>query len=1638
MTVFPSRLFRPRLLRRRQAPLRGEQLEPRRALSASPNRVGIIVDDAAFARAAALVNPTPLEEAQATRWVVRMSPGTDVAAAAAVLGATAARPTGIVADTFIWEFPQTAAGSIPDTLSTASNTRSHGVVAAYPLVARQQQPRLIPDDPLFANQWHLRNTGQSGGTAGEDANVAGVWDTYRGTGVTIAIVDDGLQHAHPDLVSHYVAAASYDFNDDDPDPTPVGTDGHGTAAGGVAAATGDNGLGVSGAAPGASLAGLRLIAGPADDLMEATALTYALADVDIYSNSWGPADSGTQLAGPGPLTLAALEQGITEGRGGLGAIYVWSAGNGLDSNDNVNYDGYANSRFTIAVTAIDNQGQQSWYAEPGAAILVAAPSNGGTLDITTTDLVGTAGYNTATTAAGGDYTNTFGGTSSAAPLVSGVVALMLEANPNLGWRDVQHVLVDSARRNDPTDADWLQNGDGRWVNHKYGFGAVDASAAVTLAENWTAVGPEVQASSGTRTVGLAIPDNNPTGISTSFTMSADLATEWVEVTFSATHPFRGDLEVVLTSPSGTQSVLAEERLDSGNNYAGWKFTSARHWGESSAGTWTLTVRDLAADDLGTFTSWSLDIYGTQNTDGVPPAVAITSDNPGPLLVGDSATITFSVSEPVANFTSASVTTTGGVLSAFSGSGTTYTATFTPTVGFVGNATIGVAGNAFTDAAGNGNIAGNIVTLAIDTVLPTLTISRSGVGVVAIGATDTIVFSLSAPSADFTVQDVTVTGGSLSSFSGSGASYTATFTPTSVFQGNASVAVDSGRFTNLSGNPNQGAALSFAVDTAAPTVSISRTGSATLRIGDTTTITFTLSESATNFVAADVSVSGGFLSGFTGSGRTYSATFGPNADLQGIATLAIAAGAFTDAAGNPSGTAVTLGVPVDTVAPTILISRGTSTTLISGGIAPIDFSLSEPSTNFSLQDIAVTGGTLSGLSGSGTSYTGWLTPTAAFTGLATVTVTGGAFTDAAGNGNLAAIPLSLPVDTSPPTLSISHGGGIVKDGNTAGVTFTFSEPPSDFTLDDIAVSGGSISNLTGAGFRYAATFTPSPGLEGTAVISVAAGSYADVPGNRNLLASTLLIEVDVVAPTLTIVSGGVPPLKIGDRTAITFLLSEPSANFSLADISVSGAVLADFMGIGGMYTALLTPSPELEGFATVTVEAGAFADEAGNPLRLHTGITIPIDTIAPRIAVSRTASSTLIIGDTTTVDFMLSEFSPDFSLADVVVSGGTLSELTGSGTFFTAMFRPAAELRGSAIILLPGLRFNDLAGNGNAAGTSLTIPVDTVQPTLVGFTSPTPSVTLGIGGSAEIIAEFSDPLLPGQAMAARLNSGGIIHLVVDAAGHTARGSYTVQPGEVAGDLDVLAVTPNGTVRNAAGNALSPDLPAPPASLAARQALVVDGAVKFISTGRFSTDPNLVADALTQFRQVPIRFSTPVTGLTLSALTLTLNGRHVPMTRARLTGAGAVYALSLPISRLNPIGIYRLSLMSGHPVRASANAAPASSDFSLYWGFGRSIGMVPDAPGGITVARIPGGGRRGAVALTWQPPRGHGGGVITQYTLEYRIAGSSRWFGSRILIPGGATGTTVSGLPLGNSYEFRVAAVNAAGQGAFGVSAPFRLA
>ncbi|GIS43746.1 MAG: hypothetical protein Ct9H90mP16_08160 [Candidatus Poseidoniales archaeon] len=175
------------------------------------------------------------------------------------------------------------------------------IEVACPQIDRQHEPRWTPNDPKFGDQWHLENTGQtSGGVSGEDANLTGAWQSYQGSGVTIGIVDDGVDTDHPDLSTNYDSSNDYDYCGNDGNPNPSNWNAHGTAAAGVAAATGNNSVGVSGAAPDANLLGLLLIACSTPDSKEADALSHENQIVDIYSNSWGPSDDGSTLEAPGP------------------------------------------------------------------------------------------------------------------------------------------------------------------------------------------------------------------------------------------------------------------------------------------------------------------------------------------------------------------------------------------------------------------------------------------------------------------------------------------------------------------------------------------------------------------------------------------------------------------------------------------------------------------------------------------------------------------------------------------------------------------------------------------------------------------------------------------------------------------------------------------------------------------------------------------------------------------------------------------------------------------------------------------------------------------------------------------------------------------------------------------------------------------------------------------------------------------------------------------------------------------------------------------------------------------------------------------------------------------------------------------
>ncbi|MBE2250439.1 MAG: S8 family serine peptidase [Myxococcus sp.] len=472
----------------------------------------------------------------------------------------------------------------------------------------------VPDDPLFSAQWHLVNTGQANGVRGQDVNVEPVWGLFRGEGVRVAVVDDGVDLMHEDLQANANAADSHDYLGN----ATVDLAEHGTAVAGLVCARDVNGVGGRGVAPRATFVSYNFLQ-DSTSANELDAMVRGLSTNSISSNSWGDADDGTgQLTTADALWLMGVERGTREGRGGKGLVYLFPAGNGGDGRfpDDSNFDGQANSRYVLAIGGVGDDGRRAGYSEPGANVLAVTPSGDRAAHyLTTTDITGAVGYNSGRTPGevpNANYTQTFEGTSASTPVAAGVVALVLQANPALTWRDVRRVLALTARRTDSRHPDWTMNGAGHLVNHDYGFGVLDAVAATTLATSYDAGVPEASFQSPLQQVGVAIPDVSPAGVSSSIDVSGSgvRQVDVVEVTVTITHSNSGDLDVRLVHTGGVFSRLhPNHACNPCSAINAFTFTSLRHLDEPGDGRWTLEVRDAAPQDVGRLVSWKLALWG---------------------------------------------------------------------------------------------------------------------------------------------------------------------------------------------------------------------------------------------------------------------------------------------------------------------------------------------------------------------------------------------------------------------------------------------------------------------------------------------------------------------------------------------------------------------------------------------------------------------------------------------------------------------------------------------------------------------------------------------------------------------------------------------------------------------------------------------------------------------------------------------------------------------------------------------------------------------------------------------------------------------------------------------------------------------
>ncbi|XP_053061234.1 proprotein convertase subtilisin/kexin type 5 isoform X4 [Acinonyx jubatus] len=472
------------------------------------------------------------------------------------------------------------------------------------------------NDPKWPSMWYMHCSDNTH-PCQSDMNIEGAWKRgYTGKNIVVTILDDGIERTHPDLLQNYDALASCDVNGNDLDPMPrydaSNENKHGTRCAGEVAAAANNSHCTVGIAFNAKIGGVRMLDGDVTDMVEAKSVSFNPQHVHIYSASWGPDDDGKTVDGPAPLTRQAFENGVRMGRRGLGSVFVWASGNGGRSKDHCSCDGYTNSIYTISISSTAESGKKPWYLEECSSTLATTYSSGESYDkkIITTDLRQRC-------------TDNHTGTSASAPMAAGIIALALEANPFLTWRDVQHVIVRTSRAGHLNANDWKTNAAGFKVSHLYGFGLMDAEAMVMEAEKWTTVPQQhVCVESTDRQIKTIRPNSavrsiyKASGCSDNPNHHVNYL-EHVVVRITITHPRRGDLAIYLTSPSGTRSQLLANRLfdHSMEGFKNWEFMTIHCWGERATGDWILEVYDTPSQlrnfkTPGKLKEWSLVLYGT--------------------------------------------------------------------------------------------------------------------------------------------------------------------------------------------------------------------------------------------------------------------------------------------------------------------------------------------------------------------------------------------------------------------------------------------------------------------------------------------------------------------------------------------------------------------------------------------------------------------------------------------------------------------------------------------------------------------------------------------------------------------------------------------------------------------------------------------------------------------------------------------------------------------------------------------------------------------------------------------------------------------------------------------------------------------
>ncbi|MDP9783351.1 Ig-like domain-containing protein [Pseudomonas fluorescens] len=774
----------------------------------------------------------------------------------------------------------------------------------------------------------------------------------------------------------------------------------------------------------------------------------------------------------------------------------------------------------------------------------------------------------------------------------------------------------------------------------------------------------------------------------------------------------------------------------------------------------------------------------------PTATIVVADTA--IAAGETSLVTITFNEAVTAFTSADLTVANGVISGLSSSdgGITWTATFTPTAGINDSSNIiALNSGGIVDLAGNFNIGTtDSNNYAIDTVRPTATIVMADTSL-SVGETSLVTITFSEAVSGFTNADLSVANGTLSAVSSSdgGLTWTATFTPTLGVRDTSNLIVlDNTGVSDAAGNTGTGTTNSanYTIDTQVPTATIV-VADTSLSIGETSLVTITFNEAVSGFDNSDLTISNGTLSSVSSSdgGVTWTATFTPSASIADTSNLiTLDNTGVVNVSGNAGvGTTDSNNYAIDTVRPTATIVVA-DTAIAAGETSLVTITFNEAVTGFTDADLTVANGTLSGLSSSdgGITWTATFTPTAGITDTSNViTLANGGVTDLAGNaGSGTTDSNNYSVDSQRPTATIVLSDSVLKPGETAQVTITFSEAVTGFSNADLSVANGTLSAVSSSdgGLTWTATFTPTQGVtDASNLITLDNTGVSDAAGNTGAgTTDSANYAVETQVPTATIVVAD-NALKVGETSLVTITFSEAVSGFDNADLSVSNGTLSNVSSSDGgiTWTATFAPSANITDTSNlISLDTSGVVNASGNSgVGVVNSNNYAIDTVRPGATIT-VGDTTLGIGQSTTVTISFSEAVSGFDLSDLSVANGVLSNLASSdgGLTWTATLTPTAGVNDATnLILLDASTVQDLAGNaGVGIAISSNYALDATRPTAT-IVVADPNLT--VGETTQVTFTFSEAVTDFDLSDLSVTNGELTNLTTSDGGKTWTATFT---------------------------------------------------------------------------------------------------------------------------------------------------------------------------------------------------------------------------------------------------------------------------